>query len=224
MENKAKKQAETLSAEKEAAADVLQFSASEQYKSGLIRMVRFIFLENMAVSVLAFGLFGLMHFYQPEGGYFNIAADQRQTRMVALNQPNVTQAAMLSWVSGAVTEVLTFGFHDVQGKLGIAMRNFTPKGQQSFREAIKQTKLLETVEKNQQILTTAPRGPAIVTQEGELRDGNYFWRVQLPLIVTYQSGTKSRNDNVLVDVLIVRVPTQENPMGIGIEQWTNGPG
>ena len=39
------------------------------------------------------------------------------------------------------------------------------------------------------------------------------------MVVTYQAGSKTRSDNLLVTVVVVRVPRLESPNGVGIEQW-----
>jgi intracellular multiplication protein IcmL len=74
------------------------------------------------------------------------------------------------------------------------------------------------VEQNQQVVTSAPQGAPIVQKEG-IVNGRYQWTVQLPLVLSYQAGAKTRDDSLLVTLVVVRVPRLESPNGIGIEQW-----
>jgi intracellular multiplication protein IcmL len=53
--------------------------------------------------------------------------------------------------------------------------------------------------------------------------GRYQWQVELPIVVSYQAGSLSRADNLLLTLLIVRVPKLESPNGVGIEQWVAQP-
>ncbi|MCB1557239.1 MAG: DotI/IcmL/TraM family protein, partial [Alphaproteobacteria bacterium] len=122
------------------------------------------------------------------------------------------------WVAQASTEVMTFTFTDYRRRLQEASRNFTRKGWESFTKALEQSRIIELVEDNQQVVTAAPRGAPLLLEEG-IRGGRYSWVVQIPMVVTYQSGSKSRSDNLMVTVVIVRVPRLESPNGVGIEQW-----
>ena len=78
------------------------------------------------------------------------------------------------------------------------------------------------VEVNQQVLSAAPKGAPILESEG-LVAGRYQWVVQVPLILTYQSGARTQNTGLLVTVVVVRVPRLESPNGVGIEQWVAVP-
>jgi intracellular multiplication protein IcmL len=77
---------------------------------------------------------------------------------------------------------------------------------------------MEMVETNQQVLTAAPRSAPVLIKEG-LVNGRYQWQVELPIVVTYQAGSQTRSDSLLLTLLIVRVPKLESPNGVGIEQW-----
>ena len=69
--------------------------------------------------------------------------------------------------------------------------------------------------------TAAPTGAPVIQSEGIVQ-GRYQWVVQLPMSLTYQAGAKTRTDNLLVTLVIVRVPRLESPNGVGIEQWIAG--
>lgn len=193
---------------------------NESYKKSFRSLTVVVILQSMAVAGLAAALLAFMYMYKPQDRFYAVDPKERHVPMVALNQPNMTQAALLAWVSQASTEVMTFGFHDYREKLNHALRHFTPNGQKSFKTAMDRIKIIETIEKNQQIITAAPRSLPIIVREGPVKkDEGYFWHIQMPLIVTFQSGTRVRNSNMQVDLIVVRVPTRDHPAGIGIEQW-----
>jgi intracellular multiplication protein IcmL len=113
---------------------------------------------------------------------------------------------------------MTFGFNDYRRRLQEASRNFTRLGWQSFTKALSDSRLLEMMDRNQQILTAAPTGAPILVDEGVVNE-RYQWVVQMPMILTYQSGGAQRVERPTVTMVIVRVPRLENANGIGIEQW-----
>lgn len=189
------------------------------YRDGFRNLMVVSFFGAIAIAGLAIAIIAFIKLHQPQNKYFATTSDGRLIRMVPLNEPNLTQAALMSWVAQASTEVMTFGFHDYRRRLQEASRHFTRGGWESFTTALTQSRIIEAVEAQQQVVTTVPRSAPILVQEGVTREGRYFWRVQLPLAVTYQSAAKSRNEFMVVEITVVRVPTLENPIGVGIDQW-----
>lgn len=195
---------------------------NEFYRDGYRSLLKIAILQ----VVIIIGLLGAMYFviqvHQPENRYFATTEDGRLVPMVPLNEPNLSTPALMSWVAQASTEVMTFGFNDYRRRLQEASRNFTRPGWESFTTALERSRIIEMVNVNQQVVFAAPQGAPIVLSEG-LVAGRYQWQVQLPLVVTYQSGAKTRSDNLLVTLVIVRVPRLENANGVGIEQWIASP-
>jgi len=191
---------------------------NEFYKDGYRGLLRLAAIQGLVILALIGAVFFVIHSNQPENRYFATTEDGRLIPMLPLNQPNLSTPALLSWVAQASTEVMTFGFNDYRRRLQEASRNFTKTGWESFTKALQESRMIETVETNQQVITAAPSGAPIVESEG-LFNERYQWVVQIPLVVTYQSGTKTRSSRLLVTLVVVRVPRLESPNGIGIEQW-----
>lgn len=195
---------------------------NEFYRDGYRSLLKLTLIQ----SVVILGLIGAMYYvisvHQPEHRYFATTEDGRLVPMVPLNQPNLSAPALMSWVAQSTTEVMTFGFSDYRRRLQEASRNFTKRGWESFTQALQRSRIIEMVEANQQVLTAAPKGAPILESEG-LVAGRYQWVVQVPLALTYQSGSKTQNTGLLVTVVVVRVPRLESPNGVGIEQWVAVP-
>ena len=191
---------------------------NEFYRDGYRSLLRLAVMQGIAILGLLGAMYLVIQVHQPENRYFATTEDGRLVPMVPLNQPNLSSPALMSWVAQATTEVMTFGFNDYRRRLQEASRNFTRRGWESFTQALQKSRIIEMVEANQQVLTAAPQGAPILVSEG-LVAGRYQWEVELPMILTYQSGSKSRSDKLLVTLVIVRVPRLESPNGVGIEQW-----
>lgn len=188
------------------------------YRDGYRTLLKLSIVEALIILGLIGVMFYVVKVHQPENRYFATTEDGRLIPMVSLQEPNLSTPALMSWVAQASTEVMTFTFTDYRRRLQEASRNFTRKGWESFTKALEQSRIIELVEDNQQVVTAAPRGAPLLLEEG-IRGGRYSWVVQIPMVVTYQSGSKSRSDNLMVTVVIVRVPRLESPNGVGIEQW-----
>jgi intracellular multiplication protein IcmL len=191
---------------------------NEFYRDGYRSLLRIAILQGLIIIGLIAVMFYVVHIHQPENRYFATTEDGRLVPMIALSEPNLSTPALLSWVAQASTEVMTFGFNDYRRRLQEASRNFTRRGWDSFTKALQDSRIIDMVEANQQVVTAAPRGAPILKSEGEY-NGRYQWTVQLPIVVTYQSGPKKRSDNLMLTLVIVRVPRLESPNGVGIEQW-----
>ena len=191
---------------------------NEFYRDGYRSLLRL----TLILGLILLGLIGCMYFvihvHQPENRYFATTEDGRLVPMVPLNEPNLSSPALMSWVAQASTEVMTFGFNDYRRRLQESSRNFTRRGWESFTSALQRARIIEMVEANQQVVTAAPQGAPILESEG-LFNGRYQWVIQLPLVLTYQSGARTKSDSLLVTVVVVRVPRLESPNGVGIEQW-----
>ena len=196
---------------------------NEFYRDGYRTILKLALLQTLVILGLIGAMLFVVHIHQPENRYFATTEDGRLIPMVALNEPNLSTPALMSWVAQATTEVMTFGFNDYKRRLQEASRNFTPRGWESFTKALQASRIIEMVEANQQVLTAAPRGAPIIKTEGPIQ-GRYQWIVELPMILTYQAGAQKRSDNMIVVVVVVRVPRLESPNGVGIEQWIAHPG
>jgi intracellular multiplication protein IcmL len=195
---------------------------NEFYRDGYRNLLRLCLLEGVAILVLLGAMYFVIHVHQPQDRYFATTEDGRLIPMVALNEPNLSTPALMSWVAQASTEVMTFGFNDYRRRLQESSRNFTRRGWESFTQALQKSRIIEMVEANQQVVTAAPAGAPILESEG-LVAGRYQWIIQLPLVLTYQSGSRTKSDNLLVTVVVVRVPRLESSNGVGIEQWIGVP-
>ncbi len=196
---------------------------NEFYRDGYRLALRIAVIQAFVI----FGLIGAMFFiiavHQPENRYFATTEDGRLIPMVPLTQPNLSTPALLSWTAQAASETMSFSFSNYRRNLQESSRHFTRTGWESFSNALQQARVIESIEANTQELSAVPRGAPILKSEGVV-GGQYQWVVQIPMILSYVSGSKTRNDNWIVTLVVVRVPRLESPNGVGIAQWVAVPG
>lgn len=196
---------------------------NEYYRDGYRLALRVAVVQSFIIIGLIAAMFYVVHVHQPENRYFATTEDGRLIPMVSLLQPNLSAPALMSWVAQATTEVMTFGFNDYRRRLQESSRNFTPQGWESFTKALQGARIIESIQENSQVINAAPRGAPILESEGVV-GGRYQWIVQIPIILTFQSGSLTRTSNWMVTLVIVRVPRLESPNGVGIAQWVAAPG
>lgn len=191
---------------------------NEFYRDGFRNMIRIVILQTVIIVGLILSLIVYMTTAKPADRYFATTADGRLMQLVPLDRANMNTSALMSWATQAVTETMTFGYHDYQRRLQQSSRYFTRRGWESFAGALQRAKIIDSITANQQVVTAEPRSAPILENQGVL-NGKYRWLLSLPLRVTYRAGTQQRVDNLNVKLLIERVPSLENPSGVGIEQW-----
>lgn len=191
---------------------------NEFYRDGYRSLLRLTAIMGIIIIGLILAMHATIQLNKPENRYFATTSDGRLVPMVPLSEPNLSTPALTSWAAQAATEVMTFNFNDYRRRLQESSRNFTRKGWESFTVALQNSRTIDAVLENQQIVFAAPEGAPILLSEGII-NGRYQWDVQLPMVITYQSGARKRNDKLFVNLKIVRVPRLESPNGVGIEQW-----
>ncbi|MGH1456551.1 MAG: DotI/IcmL/TraM family protein [Alphaproteobacteria bacterium] len=137
---------------------------------------------------------------------------------IPLNEPNLPYPYLITWASLAVSDIMTFGFNDYKSRLSVASDYFTQDGWESFSSALQRSRIVEMVEQNQQIVSAAISAAPVLQSAREM-DGVYQWIMQIPMVLTYRSGSKSSTTGVLVTVVIMRSSDKKHPYGIAINQW-----
>jgi intracellular multiplication protein IcmL len=146
------------------------------------------------------------------------AQDNGQTMdLVPFDAPNQLSDTIIRFASKAATIAYTFDFVNYQTQLQLARPYFTTAGWADFQSSI--SGLVDTIVKNQLFVSGVVVGAPVINNQGPLPGIEYAWRVQIPFLVTYQSANVTTRRNYLVVVSIVKVPTIENPQGIGIDQF-----
>lgn len=137
---------------------------------------------------------------------------------IPLDKPNMTGPYVMTWATLALSDMLTFGFNDYKVRMGLASNYFTEGGWKSFAGRLKRSRIIEMVEKNQQLITSAPKGAPILQSQGVV-NGAYQWVVEIPMIRTFRSGAKTSNSGLLVTMIIRRSDDKKHPYGFAIDQF-----
>jgi len=175
--------------------------------------------------ILNIGL-GAVLFYivthPPMPKYFATSINGRITPVQPLDEPNQSDSAVLQWANQAAIAAFTYNFVSYRKELQAASEFFTAEGWRQFIEALEASNNLEAVKSKKLIVSAVATRAPIILQKGIL-NGRYSWRVQMPILVTYQSASQFTQQNNIVTMLIQRVSTLNSPRGIGISQFIVGP-
>lgn len=183
-----------------------------------------LFSMLMATIVITFLILLLAYIvsHPPEPAYFATSVSGRITPIISLNEPNQSDSAVLQWANQAAIASYTYNFVNYSEELKAASIYYTSKGWQQFMTALEQSNNLATVQSKKLIVSAVATRAPIILEKGML-SGRYSWRVQMPVLVTYQSASEFTQQNIVVTMLITRISTIESPRGIGIAQIIVGP-
>jgi intracellular multiplication protein IcmL len=207
----------------ESALEIVQMRKNF-YRDSYRRVVFILLLMVLVNILLAFIIYYLIS-HQPEPKYFATSADGRITPIYPLTAPMVSDSALLQWANQAAVAAYTYNFSTYRKELQEASEYFTPEGWNDFQTALKSSRNLETVITKKLVVTAVATGAPVILDRGVL-NGHYSWKVQMPLLVTYESASTTIQQPIVVTMLITRVSTLNVPKGIAIAQFVAsvGPG
>jgi intracellular multiplication protein IcmL len=193
-----------------------RFYKDSQHKVMLALLVAVIMnfiLASMLVYILT---------HPPAPRYFATSINGRITPLFPLTQPNQSDSAVLQWANQAAIASFTYNFVNYRDELQASSGFFTAEGWDQFLNALQQSNNLDAVKAKKLIVSAVATRAPIILQKGIL-NGSFSWRVQMPILVTYQSASEFTQQNNVVTMLITRVSTLNSPRGIGISQFVVGP-
>ncbi|MDD9899769.1 MAG: DotI/IcmL family type IV secretion protein [Alphaproteobacteria bacterium] len=184
------------------------------------RLVMLLVLFETAVIFAA----SLLLFYsvviqgQPENRFYTLSNMGEVRPLIGLPAPSQDDRAVIAWVSNAASDIMTFGFNDINMRFANARQYFSPLGWTSFVDALRMSGVTGQVMNNRVMITSILSDVPEVTFNG-IREGKQTWDVTVPLVMTGVSGGKTSSASATIYVTIVRVPTRQHPSGLGIEGW-----
>lgn len=190
------------------------------YRDGQQKLMFAMLIMVIVIFVMGFMLTYIIT-HPPEPKYFATSINGRITPLTALTEPNQSDSAVLQWANQAAIAAFTYNFVNYRDELEASSAFFTTEGWQQFMEALQQSNNLEQVKAKKLIVSAVATRAPIILQKGVLSD-RFSWRVQMPILVTYQSASEFYQQNNVVTMLITRISTLDSPRGIGISQFVVG--
>ena len=199
----------------EAVATALSRNAymRERYEF-LLRLI-FILLGLLAISLVVNVFYGMR---ETKMRYFALNPEGAVTEIQVLENPVQSVTRVRSWTTEAVMQGLTLSFANYQQQLADNRLLFTDTGWRSFENALKASRILDSIITQQLVTSVAPEGAPVIRAQGVADGGRYAWVVELPIVVTYESTSNKQSTKFLVTATVMRRPESENPSGLGIAQ------
>ena len=192
------------------------------YHDGQRKLV-FILLISIIANLVLGSIVTYIITHPPEPKYFATSINGRITPLYPLNEPNQSDSAVLQWANQAAIAAFSYNFLNYRTELQASSGFFTAEGWDQFLSALKESNNLDAIKEKKMIVSAVATQAPVILQKGVMFNDRYEWRVQMPILVTYQSASEFSQQSNIVTMLITRVSTLNSPRGIGISQFVVGP-
>ena len=188
---------------------------SSQYRRAMKLALALVLTLLAAVAVIVF-----LVMTRPTPRYFAATSDLRLAPLVPLDKPILTQQGLLNWVSETITitSAVSLDFLEWRDKLSRVRENFEDEAFRSFLTSLQSSGILDMIrDKRLSVSAVVTRAPVIIASG--LVGGKATWKVEFPLVVSYESsqGVES-TQHLMATVLVCRASTVTSPRGVVIQQ------
>ncbi len=168
--------------------------------------------------MVSLAVIALLLLNQPKPRYFAATPDLRLAPLVPLDQPLLTQSGLLTWVSDTITGAMSLNFLEWREKLEAVRPNFDDDTFKSFLSSLESSGILNMIQEKRLSASSVATGAPVIIASG-LVSGKATWRIEFPLIVSYESsqGVES-TQRLIATVLVCRASTATTPRGVVIQQ------
>lgn len=141
---------------------------------------------------------------------------------VPLTEPNISQALLADFAARAAISVHTYDYINWRENLSYAMQTyFTPQGGRYFLDAFARSNILRQVQRQYYVVSAVSDGAPVIESTG-IDHGRLFWKVQVPITITYRFGSDYKAERRIIELTILRIdPTPANPNGVAIDGFVS---
>jgi intracellular multiplication protein IcmL len=161
-----------------------------------------------------------LKFSKPSPVEFLTGDEFRTVAPVPVNLPYLKQPDLVQWISERLPALFRYDFIDYNKDLNANIQYFTENGWKNYQDLLKIYADGNSIATSKLFVNAVPGGAPIILNQGLLPGGVYGWWIQMPLNLSYSSRTTGNAIPLMAQVLIVRVPTLNNLMGVAIEKMT----
>lgn len=152
--------------------------------------------------------------------HFSAMTPKREAfELTSSDEPNLLSSTIIKWASKAAIDTYTYKFSENDAEIEAKIKPyFTTDGLASFYNSIRG--VIAILRQNQLNTNSAVNGQPVISNQGDFYGSDMAWRIQIPFIVTYEAAGSISTKSYRVTLIIVKVPTTKNPVGIGIDRYS----
>lgn len=188
------------------------------FQAEAVKKLAVILLFSVSLNIILGITTSIAFFTKQSPQYFAVDNQMRLLPVIPVKEPYINGQKVARWGGECIVEAFTISFSTIQRDLDKAGKCFNEDGFISYLASIEQSQLLDTIKTGVNLFTAKDGSPVVVMHA--LVDGVYQWQVQIPIIMTYESGKKRQHQRAIIYGIIKRIPFSEKPEGIAFAQFS----
>jgi intracellular multiplication protein IcmL len=189
------------------------------YRDNYRRLVGSLMVLLFIIVVLA-GILFYQVINRPEPKYFATTVDGRIMPLFPLSEAMLSPSELLQWAHRAAVDAYTYNFVNYRDAMQQLQNQFTPEGWKYYEDALQTARTLEMVVAKKLVVSAVATGTPVILDQAVI-NGRYSWKIQIPLLVTYQSPNEQTQQPLIITMIVSRVPTVDMPKGIAIVSFVS---
>jgi intracellular multiplication protein IcmL len=186
------------------------------YRDGFYKILFALATIFVAIGLLV-ALSVYLYFSKPAPIHFRTTDHEwRVLGPVPLDQQYISTPDLIQWVSEVLPKIFTYDFIRYTDQVKNDAQYFTTNGWQKFLDQVNVYANYNGVQSNKLFINSFPAGAPFILNQG-LLNGKYAWWVQMPVNITYINLSGKSTTPIVIQALVVRVPTLNNLSGVGID-------
>lgn len=141
--------------------------------------------------------------------------------LITLPVPHQSLKNVSGWLLTALNTIYGVGFDNIDQKISDAEYFFTPEGYASYLKALDTSGFKEDIIKKKLKITLLATQDPVLINGGSVGDTE-FWRLRVPVLISYLGGKEIVTAQKMIEVLVVRVPAYKNEKGLAISEFIMG--
>lgn len=182
----------------------------DNYRRVVIALLGLLVIVSVLIGTVVYQITN-----RPEPRYFATTVDGRIMPLYPLSDAMLSPGELLQWAHRAAVSAYTYNFVNYRDAMQQLQNQFTPDGWKYYEDALKVSRNLEMVIAKKLVVSAVATGTPVILDQAII-DGRYSWKVQIPLLISYQSPNEQTQKPVIVMMIVSRVPTVDMPKGIAI--------
>lgn len=155
---------------------------------------------------------------RPGPVYFAVTDDLRIKQMSPMDEPNISESALLNWTSRTITETFALDFVHWRDQLMKVKPEYTEDCFKQLIGSLQDAGNLQMIKDRRLVLSAVVKNSPVVTAKGVV-DGRMTWKMEFPISFSYESSERVvATQDLLCTVMARRVSVHDHPRGIQLAQ------
>lgn len=143
-----------------------------------------------------------------------------------LAEAKIQATDILDWANRAITAIFSYDYKNYKKTIADNARYLTPGAWKKYNAHLQSNENLKTLTEHQITVIATVTKPSKIVNQGVI-NGRYSWTVEVPMHTRYETAdpkkTINQEENFLVTLQIVRMPSDKYPSGVAINSLLQQP-